>query len=196
MSAEPDIKIAPISFEKIQEDYEAKGIDITDVNNYLGSGAKPGHFEKWHASKGLPTHDEDGTHFRSSKIFYTQYQNDPKGKSAAPLYVNLWHYLLKISEIIPWNEGECKRSKTTPAAEFMLTVAKDILDDDIEDLRRRIDPEGELPDNIFDHHVNNLRILHRQDIEARKLMLEIIDTYGMQTPKYGKVVMIEMEVDC
>ena len=196
MEAQAKVAIAPISFEKIQGDYEAKGIDITDVNGLHGSGDKPGHFEKWHASKSLPTHDEDGKHFRSSRIFYKQYQDDPEGGPAAPLFVNLWHYLLKISEPIPWIEGNSERSKTTPVAEFMLTVTKDIHDDDIDELRGRIDPEGELPDEIFAHHVNNLRILHRQETEARKLMLEIIDAYGTETPKYGKVVFMAMKVDC
>lgn len=196
MEAQAKAAIAPISFEKIQEDYEARGIDITDVNNVLGSGPRPGHFEQWHASKGLPTHDEDGRHFCSSKIFYKQYQKDPDGDPAAPLYVNLWHYLLKISDPISWTEGKGERSKTTPVAEFMLTVIKDVHDDDIDEMRCRIDPEGEIPDDIFDHHVNNLRILHRQETEARKIMLEIIDEYGTETPKYGKVIMIEMKVDC
>ena len=100
MASQPKPVVPRIAFEAIQDDYHAKGIDLTDVNQVHGNSMGDGHFERWRKAKGFPDHDSEGTHFRSSKIFYRQYQQDPAGEASQPLFVNLWHYLLKISDSI------------------------------------------------------------------------------------------------
>ena len=187
--------ITPISFERIQEDYAAKGVDITDVNGLHGSAVGPGHFDRWHKAKGLPERDAEGKHFGSSKIFFQQYQADPDGEAAAPVFVNLWHYLLNISMAIPWEETESERTKTAPVLEALLTVTEDIQDDALPDLREKIGAVGAEHDSVFERFVSELRAQHRQDVEARRMMLEIIDTYGTEVPEYGKVVLIDMKVE-
>lgn len=195
MSTQAKDTITPISFEKIQEDYAAKGIDITDVNGLHGSAGKPGHFEKWHKTKGLPERDAEGIHFGSSRIFFEQYQTDADGEAAAPVFVNLWRYLLHISMVIPWEETESERTKTAPVLEAILTVAEDIDDDALPELREKIGADGAEHDGVFERLVSELRARHRQDVEARRLMMEVIDTYGTEMPEYGKVVLIDMKVE-
>ena len=193
MEAQKTPTVPRISFDKIDEDYRAKGIDITDIHNKQGSSIAHGHFQKWLKAKGLPDHDEDGVHFHSSKIFYRQYKQDPEGEAAAPLFVNLWHYLLHISQSIEWTTTENEHTKYAPLAEAVLHVRQPVSEADLERYRQTMGDS--LTDEELAYHVENRRIIHLQDLDAREHMREIIETYGVEVPKYGKLLFIEMKVD-
>jgi len=185
-----------ITFEALDDEYLEKGVNLTDLNNSLGGPGCDGHFEAWHKSKGLPKHDEKGVHFRSSKEHYAQYQQDPEGEAKRPLYVNLWHYLLMISESIKWNEGDSERSKSMPLAKDVLFIRPAVEENEIGELRKRIEENAPIPDAAFQHYLDSRRIQHLQDIEARKLTLRIIEEKGVEVPNYGKILFVEMKVEC
>lgn len=187
--------VPTILFETIEEDYRAKGIEITDVNGLLGSGEKSGHFERWHKAKGLPDFDSEGKHFLSSKIFFSDYQNDPEGEPAANLYVNLWHYLLQISEPFEWTETDSERRKIAPIVSGLLIVQPDLPDEDLEKARKELEAKGTLTDEMFEHYIKIRRERHKQDIEAKRLMEEVIEHYGVEVEEYGKILFIEMVVE-
>lgn len=147
-----------ISFDKIYEDYRAKGIDLYDVKNMLRRA----------------DNDED--------------------PPSVP-YVNVWHYLLAITEIIPWQETDSERTKIAPIADFLLTVPSDLPDDQLAEARQSLEAQGALTDEMFDHYVKIRREQHVSSIEARRIMREILENYGYDDAKHGKIALIEMKVD-
>lgn len=184
--------IPVISFDTIHADYMAKGIDLYDANRMFSQTAGKGHYALWCKSKNITENEEDPVIARQN---YQLYKDDPDGEAAAPLYVNVWHYLLDISKMVPWNETEDETTKAVLIAEAVLTVKSSPSDEDLELIKSKLEMAVPVPDGIIEHIQKERRDSQKQSAEAREIMLEVLEQYGKDIPEYGKVMMIGMKVD-
>lgn len=185
-----------VSYDTISKDYLDRGIDLYDVKKMFGKPKGKGHFEAWHESKGLPEFDTKGVSFESSRKFFALYKEDEMGEKSAPAFVNVWHYLLRLSEDIPWHETSTEKVKRMPVAEAILTIPEELSDEKIQNARKKLEKSGPIPDYAFDQFINRVKMERIEAIESRKIMREILDTYGIDDDEYGKVMIVEMKVDC
>lgn len=184
--------IPVVSFDTIHADYMAKGVDLYDANRMLNQTAGKGHFASWCESKNIPENEEDPV---VAKQNYQLYKDDTEGEAAAPLYVNVWHYLFDVSEVVPWNEAENERTKSVVIAEAILTVKPSPSNKDHELIKSKLEMAGPVPDGIIEYIQKQRIYVQKQSAKAREIMLEILEKYGKDIPEYGKVMMIGMKVD-
>ena len=184
--------IPVFTFEEIGAEFEARGIDIQD---FAGSD---GHYHRWHCNKGLPQHDTEGKHFGSSKIFYQQYQDDPDGEAACPPYIDFWHELVDVSQSVPWKERPGYREKTVPIASTLWPDIPDATEEELTAARNRMEERigSPLPDYAWAEMRKEILLRGIRAAKAREITQEILDKHGVEHATFGKVVMIEMKVDC
>ena len=93
-----------VSFEELQKHFKTKyKIDLRDYNS------RDGYYEKWCKKHGLkPTGN-----VKHQQDTFTKFVEADDGQAAEPKYFDFWHFLLKISDSIPWNEDN-GRWKITP----------------------------------------------------------------------------------
>ncbi len=179
---------ALIEFDKIAEDYKAKGIDLTDINGVY----KPtlGHYDKWLKTSGISKKDADA----DMQGTFAKYQADPQGEAAKPLYVDVWHYLLAISDVIPWTTDANEHKKVMPITESFLTVRADIDAKEMQLLNKRQETSEAMPPEFFKAYIENRRTLFLQQTAARQVMLDILADYGSPLKGYGNTIYIIMRV--
>lgn len=180
-----------VDYDQLYDAYLARGIRLTDFHGTTQC------FERWLHAKGLPEVDPEGIHFRSSTIYFARYLEDPEGHALEPLYVNFWHYLNELGQLLEWTEEEDCRWKRVPLttrygrhipaapsdAEWAAEGAE----------RRRLGtvPDGEW-DEFWSRYVENRRILRLQQIAAAEIAAEIANEHGVDVPEHGPMVMLEI----
>lgn len=190
MTGFPDLPI--LQYEDISREYEARGIDLTDIRK---SGS---HFARWARKNKLPSTDADGQHLHGSKIYYQQYLEAPDGMKAKPAFVNFWHMLLKVGEGIPWQEGKDRRDKIIPVIPDIIGNPEVPSAEKLAEARKKLEIEAGRP--LDDH---SWEMIERQAVEApdraaecKKILQEITEKYGVDVPGFGKAVKIHMTVEC
>lgn len=171
-----DTKRVPplIAYEQLEKDFKEKhGIDLGDV---IGHDA---HFDAWHAAKGLPEQDDEGTDKGASSIFWTQYEEDPEGEEAAPAAVNFWHWLLNAFEFIPWKEHDGHREKDVPVMDGMVVLSEDPTDESLAQDRARMEAQtGDLPDELWKGLEAEIRQEPLRTRKIAEIVKQIVDDHG------------------
>ena len=187
-------KPAAISFDTIRDDYLARGIDLYDVKGRHGGTMGAGNYEDWHKAQGLPDHDAEGKHFRSSKIFFKQYKDDENGEAKAPLFINVWHYLLDVSKPIKWTTTENEHKKAMPLCMAILPDLYEVTEEETANYKAYLKGFDEMTDEIIEEQVARNKESRLASIEARKILVDIINEYGTPDPEYDKILIIDMRV--
>lgn len=184
--------IPVFTYKEIARDFKTRGVDIRDL-----AGSK-GHFDSWHAAKGLPTHDSEGKYKNASQIFYRQYQEDPEGEAVCPPYIDFWHELLNATETVPWQELPGRRVKTVPVSPQIWPTVPEPTEDAMSEARARLEAQigKPMPDEVWKGVREDLMLRGPRADRAREIAAEIVERYGAEHPAAGPVAMIEMDVSC
>lgn len=181
-----------LRYEDISKEYEARGIDLTDIRKSCS------HFTRWARKNKLPATDAEGKHLHGSKIFYQQYLEAPDGMKAKPAFVNFWHMLLKVGEEIPWQEGKDRRDKIIPVIPDVIGSPERPSFEKLAEARKNLETKIGRP---LDNH--SWEMIEREANEApdraadcKRILQEITEKYGVEVPGFGKAVKIHMTVEC
>lgn len=188
-------KPAAISFDKIYKDYYDRGIDLYDVKGRHGGAMGASNYEKWHKAQGLPDRDTEGKHFGFSKIFFKQYRDDENGQAKAPLFINVWHYLMNVSKPIEWTTTEDEHRKFMPLCIAILPELLEVSEEETANYKNYLKNFDKITDEIIEEQVAQNKESRKASIEARKILIDIINEYGTADPEYDKILIIEMKVD-
>lgn len=181
--------IPKISYETLAADLKSRKRDAGDLCR------SDGHFEKWLEANGLPKTDDEGVHWRSSKKYYQRYRDDPEGEAAKPPYANLWHYVLELGRLIPWDETSGSRSKEIPVCALMLASPADHTEEELLAARPRLEARsGPLPDDAWESFVRDARKKPAATRECCKTMTALIEKHGVDTGEFGKAMTITISV--
>jgi hypothetical protein len=81
----------------LEKKYNFKSRGFTGIPSMLNY---ENHFNDWCNKHGLPQKDSEGKHRGSSQIFWKQYNEAEDGERTRPPYLDYWHYLVDINEIL------------------------------------------------------------------------------------------------
>ena len=182
-----------IGFDELEREYAGRGVQLRDL---MGSS---GHFRAWRRRRGLPRTDPEGKDEGSSRIYMQMYREDPEGEDACPPYVDLWHWLLKAYEPMPWGATPGYRHKTVPLAKGVFQSVPEVTEEEIADARRRLEAHAGQPlsDEMWKPTADHLRQGPIRSAKSIGMIDEIVTERGVDVgSEYGPMVLLRMQVSC